>query len=144
VAQCLEHLAIVHASMHGQLVSATRPGASRSVWQRIPGLPGFLGPFLVRSQTPTNPRKVKTLPRAVPSASDLPAETLERYATSVSELRALLAPMRDADAARTVMVSPIASFVVYSVLDGWRITAAHNWRHIGQARRVMQATGYPG
>jgi hypothetical protein len=46
-------------------------------------------------------------------------------------------------AKRTIMVSPFVRVVTYTVLDGYRIVAAHNQRHIDQARRVLQSPGFP-
>jgi hypothetical protein len=47
------------------------------------------------------------------------------------------------DVARIIMVSPFASFITYSVLDGCRLIVTHERRHFEQARRVTQAPGFP-
>jgi hypothetical protein len=60
-----------------------------------------------------------------------------------SEMSARLRALDERDLARVIMVSPFASFVVYSLLDGWRLIAAHNWRHVEQARRVIQSPAFP-
>jgi hypothetical protein len=41
------------------------------------------------------------------------------------------------------MTSPFMRVITYSVLDGWRLVVAHNHRHIQQAKRVVQAQGFP-
>jgi hypothetical protein len=48
-----------------------------------------------------------------------------------------------AHAARTIMASPFAGVVTYSVLDGWRLMVADDHRHIEQARRVRRSPGFP-
>jgi hypothetical protein len=47
------------------------------------------------------------------------------------------------DAASTIMVSPFAAFITYSVLDGCRLIVAHARRHFEQARRVTEQQGFP-
>jgi hypothetical protein len=49
----------------------------------------------------------------------------------------------DETSAGVVMVSPFVRVISYTVLDGWRLVVAHDWRHVEQARRVMQAPGFP-
>ena len=48
-----------------------------------------------------------------------------------------------ADDARRIMVSPFVSRVTYSVLDGYRLIAAHQRRHFEQAQRVTEDPDFP-
>ena len=73
VAQCFEHLVtanrlIVRAAQ--EALDDTRP---RTVWQRLPGLPGFWGRMLVRSQSPESARKYKASHKAQPATSGVGA-----------------------------------------------------------------------
>jgi len=115
----------------------------RSLAQRLPFLPGLVGPMLVKSQAPLSARKVKTAQWAQPAASAIDRRVLGQFADHNAEMSARLQTSDERELARVTMVSPFASFIAYSLLDGWRLIAAHNWRHIEQARRVIQSPGFP-
>jgi hypothetical protein len=44
---------------------------------------------------------------------------------------------------KIIITSPVASFVTYSLLDGYKIIVAHEQRHFAQAKRVMQLSEFP-
>jgi len=41
------------------------------------------------------------------------------------------------------ITSPVASFVTYSLMDAYRIIVVHEQNHFAQARRVLEAPGFP-
>jgi hypothetical protein len=143
VGQCLVHLLTVNRSMCVKMGAALDSAGRRSIAQRLPFLPGLLGPMLVRSQSPVSPRRIKTAQWAQPAASAIDRRVLGEFTDHNSEMSARLRALDERDLARVIMVSPFASFVVYSLLDGWRLIAAHNWRHVEQARRVIQSPAFP-
>ena len=142
VAQCFEHLLTANRLMV-QSAQAALDGTPRTVWQRLPVLPGVFGRLLVRSQAPQATRKFTASPLATPAASDIAPDTLQRFIAQDHEIVRWLRGMDERRAAGVVMTSPFVSFIVYSVLDGARLVLAHDHRHIEQARRVMQARGFP-
>ena len=142
VAQCFEHLLTANRLMV-EAAQAALDGKPRSIWQRLPVLPGVFGRMLIRSQAPQSTRKFTASPLATPASSDIAPDILQRFVTQNHELVRWLRGMDEARAARVVMTSPFVSFIVYSVLDGARLVLAHDHRHVEQARRVTQAPGFP-
>jgi hypothetical protein len=53
----------------------TRP---RTLWQRLPVLPGVLGRLLIRSQAPTATRKFTAPSKAQPATSDIAPDVIQR------------------------------------------------------------------
>jgi hypothetical protein len=51
--------------------------------------------------------------------------------------------LENKDPAETIITSPFASVVVYSLLDAFRLIVAHERRHFAQAQRVMETAGFP-
>ena len=143
VAQCFEHLLAANRLMLENSENALNPARPRTVWQRAPFLPGFLGRMLIRSQTPDATRKYTASPKATPAASDIAADVVQRFVTQNGEIMKRLQSLDQAVAGRAIMTSPFVHVITYSVLDGWRLVFAHDRRHIEQARRVMQSPGYP-
>jgi hypothetical protein len=143
VAQCFDHLLATNAAMFRSIDAALDPARPRTVWQRLPVLPGLFGSMLIRSQAPGATRKYTAPKPATPSTSAIDGRIVQRFVAQQDEAAARVRALAGRDAARVVMISPFASFVVYSVLDGCRLIVTHQRRHFEQARRVMQEPGFP-
>jgi len=143
VAQCFEHLLAANGLMLRSARGALDGTAPRTVWQRLPLLPGVFGRMLVRSQAPQATRKFTASPLATPAASDIAADVLDRFLSQNHDVVAWLQALDEQRGGRVIMTSPFVGFITYSVLDGARLMLAHDHRHIEQARRVTQAPGFP-
>ena len=143
VAQCFEHLLAANRLMFQAAEDAVNDTAPRTVWRRLPLLPKMFGRLLVRSQSPDTTRRYTASAKAQPAASDIAADVIQRFAEQQRTAVARLQTLGERDAARTIMTSPFASFITYSVLDGWRLVFAHDRRHFEQARRVTLSPGFP-
>jgi hypothetical protein len=143
VAQCFEHLLLANRLMFEAADGALKGTAPRTIWQRLPGLPGIFGRMLVRSQAPTNTRRFTASPQARPAASDVAGDIIRRFVEQDRDAMARVHVLDERIAARTIMTSPFIKVITYSVLDGWRLVFAHDRRHIEQARRVTQSPGFP-
>ncbi|HEX7085742.1 MAG TPA: hypothetical protein VF198_05225 [Vicinamibacterales bacterium] len=62
---------------------------------------------------------------------------IDRFAATQHGLIERLRPL-DASDLRPIMVSPFVAQITYSVLDGYRLIAAHQRRHVQQAERVAE------
>lgn len=93
IAQCFEHLVIANRVMMGAAMDALDDARSRTIWQRLPVLPGILGRTLIRSQAPETARKFKASPKAQPAARVVAADIVQqfgqRHRDAVDWLRAL-------------------------------------------------------
>lgn len=144
VAQCLEHLIVANELVLSAARDALMPSVPRTIWQRLPVLPGLLGPLLIRSQAPGSTRKYTAAPRAQPSRSDITADILQRFVKQHWDAATWLQTLDEQTAARVIIASPFVRFLTYSILDGCRLVVAHDLRHVEQARRVTEAPGFPG
>ena len=142
VAQCLEHLLAANRLMAQAARQALDETQPRTIWQRMP-TPALFGRLLIRSQAPQATRKYTASPLALPAASEIAQDVVERFVTQDRELLQWLSGLDEPRAARVIMTSPFVKFITYSVLDGARLVLAHDHRHIEQARRVTQAAGFP-
>ena len=143
VAQCFEHLLTANRLMFQAAEAALNNAGSRTLWQRLPVLPGVLGRMLIRSQAPSASRKFTAPPKAQPSTSDIAADIIQRFVEQHHDAVARVQALDERDAARAIMTSPFISVVTYSVLDGWRLILAHDRRHFEQARRTTLSAGFP-
>jgi hypothetical protein len=143
VAQCFEHLVAADRLMLRAMDDAVGGAQPRTVWQRLPVLPGLLGRMLIRTQSPEATGKYKASPRAQPAASAIAADIVQRFVDQHVDAGERVQAIDDDAAARVIMTSPFIHVVTYSVLDGWRLIVAHDRRHLEQARRVTKSAGFP-
>ena len=143
VAQCFDHLLNINREMFHAIDGAMNGTQPRTMWQRLPMLPGLFGSMMIKSQMPQAKRKFKAPATAVPSSSAIDARIVARFVAHQQDAAARVASLAGRDPARVVMVSPFASFITYSVLDGCRLIVTHQRRHFEQARRVTQEPGFP-
>jgi hypothetical protein len=144
VAQCFDHLITTH-NLYVPVLHRLRSGnAPASFWERHSPLSGFFGRFLIKSLDPDNQKKMKAPSKAAPSASAIDAGIIERYRAHVSEIIDCLNALPPGiDPATTIITSPLASVVTYSLDDSFTILVVHGRRHFGQAERVTQTEGFP-
>jgi len=143
VGQCVQHLLTANVQIRRAAEGALDPTHVHTIWERLPILPRVAGRLLIRSQAPESPRKFTAPPAAQP-ASDVPADIVQRFGEHHRQDVVWVRALNDRDAARTIMTSPFVKFATYSLLDGLRLMVAHDHRHLEQARRVTQVTGFPG
>ena len=143
VAQCFEHLLTANSLMLKAAEEALDQSRPRTLWKRMPVLPGVWGRLLVRSQSPQNARKYTTSAIAQPASSDIGADVLRRFVEQQRQAASWVSSLDHQDAARSIMTSPFVSFITYSVLDGCRLLVAHDRRHFEQAQRVTLVPEFP-
>lgn len=142
-AQCFEHLLTANRLMFQAAKSALDNAQPRTVWQRLPVVPGVLGRMLIRSQAPSAARKFTAPSKAQPATSDIAADIIQRFIEQHRDAISWVQALNERDAARAIMTSPFIIVVTYSVLDGWRLILAHDRRHFEQARRITLTPGFP-
>jgi hypothetical protein len=120
VAPCFEHLLTANRLMFGAAEEALNDERPRTIWQRLPVMPGMFGRMLIRSQSPDATRKFTASPRARPTTSASSAGIIPRFVEQHREAMATAQALDERAAARAIMTSPFVRFITYSVLDGWR------------------------
>ena len=143
VAQCLDHLLTANRLMLQAARAALDGSQPRTIWQRLPVLPGVAGRLMIRSLTPSATRKLPAPASARPVFTEIAADVVQRFADQQREAAAWLDRLDDERASRAIMTSPFVRVVTYSVMDGCRLIAAHDRRHMEQARRVMAMPEFP-
>jgi hypothetical protein len=86
---------------------------------------------------PDSTRKVQAVARFQPSQSAIAGDIVARFGTHQDALAWHMEAAAHRDLARTIITSPVASIITYSVLDAYRIIVAHERQHLAQAERVV-------
>jgi len=144
VGQCFDHLVVSNSGMLSKIAALVEGKHKTTVFERLPFLPKFFGNFLVKAVSPENPKKIKNPGIFDPAQSDVNADVIEKFLEDQKKIAAIMQASAGLDLEKTIMTSPVAAFITYSLLDGYRVIVYHEKRHLLQAERVMQADGFPG
>jgi hypothetical protein len=143
VGQCFEHLLKTNAGFFSTLERIGRGEHRSSLWEKWSPLSGFFGRMVLRAVAPGSRRKFKAAAKTQPASSDVEADVIGRFAEQQARLAGLMRATDKIDLNKTVVTSPVASFVTYSLFDAYRVVVMHERRHFEQARRVTEAAGFP-
>jgi hypothetical protein len=142
IGQCFDHLRKVNGMMFQSAEEALDNTRPRTIWQRLPLLPGVLGRIMIRSQAPGSERKY-TAPAKAQASSDIAADIIQRFVEQHRDAVSWVQSLDDRDAAGSIMTSPFLKVITYTVLDGCRLVVAHDRRHFEQACRVKLSPEFP-
>jgi len=147
VADCFEHLLVTADQYHPRIRRALeeaarkRPPEASAAYRRRPGTT-LVGRMLLAG---VREKVGRPLPApkvfAPPSIAD--PEAPEHFIARQEELLALLRDARGQDLHRTRLSTPVSRWLRLSVADALRVIVRHQRRHLGQARRVTEAAGFP-
>jgi hypothetical protein len=144
VGQCYEHLMKTNGPYIPIFEGLLKGEHRDTLWQRVPLLPGILGPLVIKAVSPQSTGKVKARGNFNPASSAVDARTVELFLDQQQRLAGLMRAAGKLDLGRIIITSPVAGFVTYSALNAVRIVVAHERRHFLQAKRVTEATDFPG
>jgi hypothetical protein len=130
--------------MLSRIERRVRGGGKPAFFEKVPFLPKFFGGIVVKAVSPETARKIKNPGIFDPAKSDLAPDVIEKFLANQEKVAASMKASENIDLEKTIMTSPVAAFVTYSVLDGYRIIVRHGQRHLAQAKRVIETEGFPG
>jgi hypothetical protein len=144
IAECLVHLNVTARLYLPLIESAMKEARSRQLLSDGPFRHGFLVNWLIRTTEPPPKLKTKSPKIFVPP----PDQPLETVATDFMTLQdQFLARIQEANGlhlSRIKVISPVSRFLRMSLGQSFAFLAAHERRHLWQAREVkagMRAEG---
>lgn len=143
IGQCFEHLISANQGFFPQIDEVIRREKKTSLWQRAPIFPGIFGKLVIGAVSPQSPRKIKAPKIFQPTASAIDPLIIPKFLAQQQEVIDKIKATSEQDPKRVIIYSPVSKAVIYSLLDAYRIIAAHERRHFIQARRLMETPGFP-
>lgn len=141
VAQCLDHLILTNKSME-PAIDAKLTGRANSFWEKASPFSGFFGRFL-KNHLMEDKRKFKAPTKAIVPPSEIDGDIVERFCEHQRQLAGQMDDIGKLDLERTVVTSPYLRVMTYRLGDALDIMIEHEKRHIRQAKRVLEADGFP-
>jgi hypothetical protein len=143
IAQCLDHL----TTTNGIYLDALRAGAARArsddLARRGPIQPGWLSRLFIRAMGPASSMKFPAPSIARPASRKQKEDVLPAFLRIQEDVRAFAQACADLDLNRARFENPFVRGVRFSVGTGLLVIAAHDRRHLEQARRVRAAALFP-
>jgi hypothetical protein len=141
VAQCLDHLATADRVYLQAMRVAADEGRRTSRMRRRPAVPGLIGGLFVRMlEPPVTPRKKSRAPRKIePGPTPALATAYADFLAAHADACAFLHANGDLDLVGIRFVNPFVRGVRFSLATGLHVIAAHERRHLWQARRTRDA-----
>ena len=141
VGQCLDHLYLgnqVYCLRWPRRLTVDRPRRCRR--SRL----GWLGRWFVRTQIdPSTQRRRGRAPGKITPAPRVDPSVLDRFVRSNDAARDLVRRASAYDVNRIRFVNPFVPLVRFTVGTGLEVVWRHQRRHLLQAERVTQSSGFP-
>ncbi len=140
IAQCLEHLLTVHHLIEPKLRVAvhTAPPSDK------PYRPGFLARLIIGSSEPPASVPMKSPKIYVPPVAATLTDLRPAVDAMQRELVGLAEATEGVNRSRPKIASPVTKIVRLGLGEWFDFLAAHERRHLWQARQVRQHPDFPG
>lgn len=142
VAQCLDHLIKTNEQFYPEFEKLASGNRKNTFWQNYSPFTGMGGRFLINAVM-NDSKKAKAPSKNIVPPSDIPADIVERFTASFEDVITKIEACSSVDLKRTVVSSPFLAVMTYTIDDAYTVLVEHSKRHIRQAKRVMEAEGFP-
>ena len=143
IAQCLNHLVVSDSSYFSVLKKITGGKYQMNFWEKYSPFTRVIGRLMKDQLQEQVKRKMKAPRIFLPAASEINIGVLERYYKNLDDFSGLISECRNIDLDKTIITSPVVSFVTYSLRDAFQFLVQHEHRHINQAIRVKKNEKFP-
>jgi len=143
IGQCFDHLLTTNREYFSQMDRVIKKEKSTTMWQRAPFLPGFFGKIVIGVVDPASVKKIKAPKIFHPASSEIDPLIIPKFIAHQREMIGKMKATMGMNLEKIIIYSPVTKVVIYSLLDAYRIIAAHERRHFNQAQRLMEMPGFP-
>ncbi|MGH9934832.1 MAG: DinB family protein [Blastocatellia bacterium] len=143
VGDCLEHLNITSRLYFPVIAEAITRSRTSGVMSPGPYKHGWLGNRIVRSTEPPVKTRFKAPPKFRPLANHPLTQAWSQFVAFQDQLLKLIREANGVDLARTKVPLPATNLVKLTLGQGFGLIAAHERRHLWQARRVKEDPNFP-
>jgi hypothetical protein len=143
MAECIDHLNVTGRKYLRAVESAIEKGRREGITRTGPFRYGILERLFVRIQEPPPRFRLKHPAAFTPASSVARDEALAAFIALQGELQQRLAQTEGLDLRRLKTPSPVSKYVKFSLGAAFEAVAAHQRRHLWQARQVKTDPSFP-
>jgi hypothetical protein len=142
IAQCLDHIIKTNGQFAPEFEKLASGNRKNTFWQNYSPLTGWGGRFLINAVS-VDSKKAKAPSKAIVPPSEVDAGIVDAFCSHVDEVNKRIEAVANVDRKKTVVTSPFLAVFTYSLDDAYTVLVEHSKRHVRQAKRVMEAEGFP-
>ncbi|MGQ0541789.1 MAG: DinB family protein [Blastocatellia bacterium] len=142
VGQCLDHIIKTNHEFDPEFERLASGNRKNSFWENWSPFTGMGGRFLVNAVSEDS-KKAKAPSKSIVPPSDIDGDIVNKFAKHISEVNKKVEACSSIDLEKTVVTSPFLAVFTYKFDDALTVLVEHSKRHIRQAKRVMEADGFP-
>ena len=142
VAQCFEHIIKTNEEFFPEFEKLASGERKNSFFERFSPFSGFFGRFLINAVTEDS-KKAKAPSKKVVPPSELGGDIIDRFGLHIDDVNRKVESCAGVDRKKTVVTSPFLGVFTYSLEDAYTVLVEHSRRHFRQAKRVIEAEGFP-
>jgi DinB superfamily len=143
IAECLEHLNATARAYLPALDEGIADAIRRGVYGEGPFTYNWIGRIYVRFIEPPVRLRLQAVPQVYPGAGRSRREILAAFRAYQVQYIDRLRQANGVDLARARVRAPVAAWLRIPLGTGFAIMAAHERRHLWQAKKVTAAAGFP-
>lgn len=143
IGQCFDHLITVNEQYFVNIQKVADGTHANNFYSRIPLFTDVVGKLFKKAVSPDSKKKIKNPAVFSPSMSDIAAIIIEDFGTNQVKFIALIEAVKNFDLKNIKIASPISDVINIRLIDAFEIAIMHEKRHLNQAKRVMEAEGFP-
>lgn len=142
VGQCIDHIIKTNGEFDPEFERIASGDRKNSFWENWSPFSGMGGRFLVNA-VKTDSKKAKAPSRSIVPPSDIDADIVNRFVEHIADVNRKVQGCSGVDLQKTVVTSPFLAVLTYKFDDALSVLVEHSKRHVRQAKRVMEADGFP-
>lgn len=142
VAQCLEHIILTNREFDAEFEKLASGTRKNSFWENVSPFSGWAGRFLIKAVSEDSKKAKAPSDRIVPP-SNIPGDIVPQFVEHIADVNKQIESCAAADRQKTVVTSPFLFVFTYKLDDAFTVLVEHTKRHIRQAKRVIEAEGFP-
>ncbi|MEP6925620.1 MAG: DinB family protein [Pyrinomonadaceae bacterium] len=143
VGQCLEHLIKTNGEMLGVVESHINGTHRKTIFERFAMGSRYFGNYVLKAVQPENKTKLKAPKIFRPVQSRVGADIVEKFVENQRKIVDLMHRSENLDLEKTIVTSPVAPIVTYSLFNTYKIVVTHERRHFRQAQEIMKLKDFP-
>ena len=144
IAQCLDHLAVTSSKFGPYFTAALARARKKWPVTSSPSYrPTLIGGWLIKQVVPETGRNLPAPKVFRPSESSAIQGALESFLKQQARFIEFVRETDGVDYNKTRLRSPVTPLMRYSLADAFVVTVVHGQRHLAQARRVRETSGFP-
>jgi hypothetical protein len=143
IGECIDHLNVTARLYLPRIDQGIADAMRRGLYGGGPFRYGFLGRWFTKSQEPPARIRTKTVKAFNPPADRSRAEIMAAFRAYQVQYIDRLHQANGLDLARARVSSPAFAWLRFSLGSGFSLMAAHERRHLWQARHVAQHPAFP-